>query len=84
MRPEPGGWKTYRAPLNESVLIGRQRRTGEAFPDGRIAVFLVFSTQEKDLGMEIGRVRIYRESERDRAQSAASVIQGAGPDEGSE
>jgi hypothetical protein len=84
MRPEPGGWRTYRVPLNESLRIGQQLRTGEAFPEGRIAVFLLFSTQDRDLGMELGRVRIYRESERDRGHSAASVIHGPVPDKGSE
>jgi hypothetical protein len=84
MRPEPGGWRTYRVPLNGSLRIGQQLRTGAEFPDGRIVVFVLFSMPHGDLGMELGRVRIYRESERDRRQSAASVIHGPVPDKGSE
>jgi hypothetical protein len=76
MRPQPGGWRTYRVPLSESLRIGQQPRIGDEFPDGRIAVFLLFSTQDKDLGMELGRVRIYRESDPD------SVIHGPGSEKG--
>jgi hypothetical protein len=84
MRPAPGGWRTYRVPLRGALRILQQPRIEETFPEGRIAVFLLFSTQDKDLGMELGQVRIYRESERDRGQSAASVIDAPGPDKGSE
>jgi hypothetical protein len=80
MRPEPGGWETYRVSLNESLRIRQQLRTGDAFPEGRIAVFILFSTQDQDLGMELGRVSIYRESERDHGEPAASVIHSGGSD----
>jgi hypothetical protein len=76
MRPETGGWRTYRVPLKEALRIGQQVQTGDAFPEGRIAVFLLFSTQDKNLGMELGRVRIYREPEPD------SVLLSAGPESG--
>ena len=68
MWPKPNEWKTYRVRLSEALYVGNKLRTGSEYPGGRHVVWLLFSTQDLNLGMEISDVTIRREA------SASSLL----------